>query len=80
MKRHDRIIDLLLEALALDPSLADAELYALCQEHGGPCSFLATGAARKEEKRDADLALLQGVRAQRGIPADTFQPAPRERS
>eukprot|EP00969_Alexandrium_andersonii_P249762 11038222-Alexandrium_andersonii.AAC.1 len=80
MKRRDRIVDLLLEALGLGPSLADAELFAICQERGGPCSFLASGASRKEEKRDADLALLQGVCAQRGIPADTFQPAPRERS
>eukprot|EP00969_Alexandrium_andersonii_P317793 14038243-Alexandrium_andersonii.AAC.1 len=64
----------------MDSSLAYAELFAVCEDRGGPCAFLTSGATRKEEKRDADLALLQGVCAQLGIPAGTFQSAPRERS
>eukprot|EP00969_Alexandrium_andersonii_P096269 4250651-Alexandrium_andersonii.AAC.1 len=36
-KRRDRMIDLLLEAMDLHPSLSDAELFELAQARGGAC-------------------------------------------
>eukprot|EP00969_Alexandrium_andersonii_P226269 9991469-Alexandrium_andersonii.AAC.1 len=54
-KRRDRMIDLLLEALGLHPSLSDDELFTLCQERKGPCTFLTSFAQRKEDKRNQDL-------------------------
>eukprot|EP00969_Alexandrium_andersonii_P230328 10171600-Alexandrium_andersonii.AAC.1 len=61
MKHRDRMIAYLLEALDLGPTLSEPDLFAVCQDRGGPCSLLASGATRKEEKLEADLNLLQGA-------------------
>eukprot|EP00969_Alexandrium_andersonii_P108287 4777283-Alexandrium_andersonii.AAC.1 len=72
-KHRDRMIAYLLEALGLGPNLSEPDLFAVCQG-------LVSGAARKEEKLEADLNLLQGACARRGIPVGSFRPEPRARS
>eukprot|EP00969_Alexandrium_andersonii_P148865 6582111-Alexandrium_andersonii.AAC.1 len=61
MKHRDRMIAYLLKALGLDPNAPDPELFATCQERGGPCAFLVTFATRKGERLEADLNQLQGA-------------------
>eukprot|EP00969_Alexandrium_andersonii_P164907 7289709-Alexandrium_andersonii.AAC.1 len=64
----------------LDPALSDDELFQTCLERDGQYTFLTSFAQRKEKKRDEALQDLQQECSRRGMAADTFMPAPRQRS
>eukprot|EP00969_Alexandrium_andersonii_P152613 6748330-Alexandrium_andersonii.AAC.1 len=80
MRDRGRMIDFLLEALVLDPSASDADLFETCQERGGPCAYLVTFATCKSQKLEQGLQHLEGACVSRGPPVGSFRPEPRARS
>eukprot|EP00969_Alexandrium_andersonii_P230518 10180051-Alexandrium_andersonii.AAC.1 len=66
--------------MELDPTLSDEVLFQTCLDRGGRYTFLTSGATRKEKQKEAALRNFSQECARRGVPAEAFLPARRERS